>query len=109
MKKRITKIAKETLKVSKTEEGQYLHEKINKIIKTGAGIEKVTETVYAGEYSPGADIRTDRWDVALEGLIKGQIIGRNEKEAALRKAAMNQEPEVKKQETETTPGGGGDK
>lgn len=89
---------KGTLRVNKSYEGQLIHEKLNKIIKTGAGIEKVTETRYAGGYEAGADIRTDRWDVALDGFIKGELIGRNQKEAALRKAALDEKPEVKKVE-----------
>lgn len=82
------------LKINNSETGEKLSAKLARILKSGAGIEKITENTYPGEYMPGADIRTDRWDVALDGLIKGDLIGRREKEAALRKASV-EKPEEK--------------
>lgn len=86
------------LKVNKSEIGETLAKKLSRILKSGAGIEKITENTYPGEYMPAADIRTDRWDVALDGLIKGDLIGRREKEEKLRKASVEkpvEKPEEK--------------
>lgn len=63
--------AKGILKVKGVQEnGEPLTTKLARIIETGSGIEKVAETLYTGEYQIGNDIRTDRWDVALDAMIK---------------------------------------
>lgn len=63
---------KTTLKVNKTSRGIALKDKLAKLMETGAGIERISEPIYAENYMPACDIRTDRWDIALDGLIKGE-------------------------------------
>lgn len=66
---------KPTLKVNESYPGEMLITKLRRLMETGGGIEKIAEPVYAEDYMPACDIRTDRWDVALDGLIKGEQWG----------------------------------
>lgn len=80
----------------RTYEAEELKDQIGRLIATGSGIDKVAETIYAGEYQAGADIRTDRFDIALDGMIKGEHLTQREKAAELQR--INAPPET----TETT-------
>lgn len=70
-------------------------------METGVGIEKISNNPleYSEEYDPGTDIRTDRFEVALEAKMASQ---RNDRKQAYLKA-KNEELEAKRIEESRKP------
>jgi hypothetical protein len=87
------------LKVNKTYEAEPLENKLEKLFESENGIEQVTDLVYSEEYQPGNDIRTDRFDVALNGAIAGDLIGKQEKANILAKKQIDDKIEADKKLT----------
>lgn len=50
-------------------EGELMSDKINRILKTGVGVEVVQSVTYGDKYEPAADIRTDKWEVAQAAIM----------------------------------------
>jgi hypothetical protein len=98
MKKIINKRSGQ-ISINKTYTAEPLEIKIAKLLETGSGIEQTEGGEYSEEYLPGNDIRTDRFEVALNGMIKGEIIEKQEKARLLQKKTLNEE-NVKKSEEE---------
>lgn len=53
-------------------EGEYLEEKVRRITETGEPIEDSAPIIYTERKDgviPAYDIRTDKWDIALEAMM----------------------------------------
>lgn len=56
--------------VNQSYEAETLQSKLARIMKTGVGVEHITQELhYPEEYQPASDIRTDRFEVALNAKI----------------------------------------
>jgi hypothetical protein len=84
------------LKVNKTYESEPLETKLAKLFESENGIEQVTDLIYSEEYLRGNDIRTDRFDVALDGAIAGNLITKQEKANILSKKQIDDKIEADK-------------
>lgn len=78
------------LNINKSYPAESLQMKLARIMETGVGIEKISQNPmeYSEEYDPGSDIRTDRFDVALEAKMASQ---RNDRKQAYLKAKNEQD------------------
>ena len=52
--------------INQCSEGEPLTLKLQRVLETGAGIARIDENSYAGEYVLTADIRTDRHELAMD-------------------------------------------
>lgn len=93
--------------VPKPYNAEPLEQKLRRIQATGVGVEKTQEVIYSDTYQEGYDIRTDRFEVALNALCKvdtasAQAIAKAQKEAtaAARKTAGVEGEEPTTQPTE---------
>lgn len=50
--------------------GEPLEMKLKRVTETGVGVEKILPLLYDEKYQQGYDIRTDRFEVALDALCK---------------------------------------
>jgi VIT1/CCC1 family predicted Fe2+/Mn2+ transporter len=90
------------LRVNTTYPGTPLEKDIALLMETGSGIDKVVGISYANEYSPAADIRTDRFEIALDGAITGNYITAKEKRDMLAKKTAEENEAKLKAEHEKT-------
>lgn len=59
--------------IIKLKEGEYLEEKVRRITETGEPIEDSAPIIYTERKDgviPAYDIRTDKWDIALEAMMQ---------------------------------------
>lgn len=78
-------------------EGEPLVVTLKRLKEGKSGIEQITENTYSGAYQRSADIRTDKWNIALEALIAKDkktakdVAAQKEKAAEAEKAKLQQE------------------
>lgn len=97
-----TEYGKTSLEINESSEGETLENKLERIVNNGEGIEDGAPSIYT-ERSMGVlaeyDIRTDKWDLALDAMDKAHNtdLGKRMSSIEDRKEALKALKEVKKE------------
>lgn len=102
--KRYKRPERGTLKVNQSVVGEPLQDKLARMTETGVGIEKITPIISTNDVEAYTNVRTDKWDIAMEATskveqylaLKGQEV--TEDTGTLKKAAEGSEGEEAKSE-----------